>query len=273
MKKTLEKHTLLEALRTSTNLYGEHLFVSFIESNRITYKEFGKKVEEVSNFLQNEGIVAGDRVAILSENQPHWGVAYFAITTMGAVAVPIMTEFSENQVHHILRHSESKAIFVSEKFYYKVQETDFEDLNKFILLDDFSIIPSDIDKDKITEMMSEGKKEFAKIKAAALKFVGVISEEPRENDLALLVYTSGTTGHSKGVMLTHKNIVANAIASVNLIDAVPGDRMLSILPLAHTLEATLGLVVPFMVGVSVYYIDKPPTAAVISEEKIGKGAL
>ena len=243
--------------------FSDRTALSDINSNRLTYSEFNQSVRSVSNFLKGRGILHGDRVAILSENQVNWGVAYFAITTMGAVAVPIMTEFHSSEVHHILRHSGSKVIFVSEKYYDKIEEPEFDDLTSFILLDDFSIIPSNIKSDLLMELRMGGKKELAKIKAAALKLVGKIPGEVEEDDLASIIYTSGTTGHSKGVMLTHKNIVSDAVATTGVAYLNENDRLLSILPLFHTIESTLGLVTPLLIGTSVYYLNKPPTAAVL----------
>ncbi len=258
----LDKLTLVEVLKKSVKKYSNKLALSGIDGNAISYREFNDKVHKISSFLKNEGIVSGDRVAILSENTPNWGVAYFAITTMGAVAVPIMTEFQSADVHHILRHSGASAIFVSEKLYERVQELKLDSLNTFILIDNFSIIPHE-KSDFIADRIKEGKKEFTKILDAALKFVGVKSEEVKEDDLAAIVYTSGTTGHSKGVMLTHKNIVYDATATGNFIDIKESDKLLSQLPLSHTMECTLGLIFPIMGGAAIYYLERPPTAAIL----------
>jgi long-chain acyl-CoA synthetase len=259
----LKKLTLAEVLKTSAEKYSENLALSSIDGNGITFKEFNEKVASVSIFLKEEGIVPGDKVAILSENNVNWGIAYFAITTMGAVGVPIMTEFKSTEIKHILRHSESKAIFISSRQYEKIEECNIEELNTKILLDDFSIIPSNIKTDKLKAVLNEGLKEFQKIKFAALKMVGLTKEEVNENDIALILYTSGTTGHSKGVLLTHKNITYDATETVKLVNIKESDRMLSILPLYHTYEATLGLVTPIMGGASVYYLNKPPTPAAL----------
>jgi long-chain acyl-CoA synthetase len=259
----LKTKTLLQVLNSASEKYSELPAVSFLNSEKITFGEFKKRVDTIIGFLKNEGIVAGDRVAILSENQPNWGIAYFAVTTMGAVAVPIMTEFHSTEVHHIMRHSESRAIFVSAKYFNKIDEFEADFLKARILLDDFSIIPPETKIDLLKEVIAGGKKEFAKIKTAALKFVGLIPAEVKEDSIASILYTSGTTGHSKGVILTHKNIVSNALSTLGIVDVVPGDRMLSILPLFHTIESTLGLVIPFIAGASVTYLDKPPTAAVL----------
>lgn len=259
----LEKMTIPEVLKRSVKEYPNNIALSGIEDNSISVIEFSEKVEKISNFLKNQGVVSGDRVAIISENTPNWGIAYFAITTMGAVVVPIMTEFQSADVHHILKHSGCKGIFISAKLYEKVEEFKSETLTTYILIDDFSILPHNKTTDLISEKLKEGKIEFTKILDAALKFVGVKHDEVKEDDLAAIVYTSGTTGHSKGVMLTHKNLVFDAVATSDFVGMQPGDKMLSQLPLAHTMECTLGLIFPIMVGISVYYLGRPPTAAIL----------
>lgn len=259
----LTKLTLLEVLNTAAEKYAEKTAVSLIDSTKITFKDFKTKVNSVSQFLKSEGVIAGDKVAILSENMPNWAITYFAVTTIGAVAVPIMTEFSSNEVHHILRHSESKIVFVSAKQFNKLDDLESANINTRVLIDDFSVIPENTKTDLLKEVLTSGKKEFAKIKEAALKFVGILPDNVEEDTTALILYTSGTTGHSKGVILTHKNVVSDALATLQIVSVKVDDRMLSILPLFHTMESTLGLVVPFIAGASVTYIDKPPTAAVL----------
>ncbi|MDH7605253.1 MAG: AMP-binding protein [Melioribacter sp.] len=259
----LKKLTLLHLLRYSAEKFSERPSISFIDSQPLTYREFKNKIESVSAFLKSEGIISGDKVAILSENQPNWAIAYFAITSMGAIAVPIMTEFSVAEVHHVLRHSESKAIFVSAKQFNKIEDFKEGNIQLQILLDDFSIIPFHTKNDLLKEIISSGKKELAKIKEAALKLVGIFPDEVEEENPALILYTSGTTGHSKGVVLTHKNVVSNAIDTLKIVDVKPEDRLLSILPLFHTIESTLGLVTPVLAGASITYLNKPPTAAVL----------
>lgn len=259
----LNKLTLHAVLERAAENFPGRTAVSFFNSNAITYGEFKQKVETVKKFLKNEGIIAGDKVAILSENQPNWAIAHFAITTMGAVSVPIMTEFHQSEVHHIIRHSESKAIFVSAKYFNKIEDLENDNLQTRILLEDFSVIPPDTKNDLLKQVVAGGLKEFAKIKEAALKFIGVIPDEVNEESIAEILYTSGTTGHSKGVILTHKNIVADALATLKIVEVREEDRLLSILPLFHTIESTLGLVIPFIAGASVTYLDKPPTAAAL----------
>lgn len=259
----LEKQTLLELLKYGCKNHEEKTALSTVSGYQLTYSEFYEKIITVSAFLKETGIEQGDRVALLGENHPHWGVAFFAITTIGAIAVPIMQEFHENEIHHILRHSGAKAIFVSGKFFSKIEFAQADELTTRILLDDFAIIPPDSGSDMIKRVIAEGMKEFNKIREMALKFLGKINDEPEEDMPASLIYTSGTTGHSKGVLLTHKNLVSDAIATLQIVKLEAPDIMLSILPLAHTYECTLGLITPVLKGSAVYYLEKPPTAGVL----------
>lgn len=263
MAPSLTTLTLNALLKQSVSTFGNKTALAEIDGREISYTELGRRVEAVSHLLHDHGVIAGDRVAVLSENSPQWGVAYFAITAMGAVAVPILPDFHANEVHHILRHSGAKAVFVSEKLYGKIEDADISSLHTVFLIENFSVIPTETQKDKLKELIEEGGRELAKLKEAALKFTGIRHEQVAEDDLASIIYTSGTTGSSKGVMLTHKNIVYDAIATTSIVDVGPNDRMLSMLPLSHAYECTLGLVSPVLGGGSVYYLDKPPTPRVL----------
>jgi long-chain acyl-CoA synthetase len=259
----LEQLTLRNVLARSTEIYAERPALSAVGEEVISYSSLNERVRAVSQLLHGRGIIAGDKVSILSENKPQWGISYFAITSMGAVAVPILPDFHSTEVHHIIRHSESKAIFVSSKLRGKLEDADLPDLATIILIDDFILLSPRSKRETLKEALEEGSRELVKLKERTLKFVGKVPDKVREDDLAAIVYTSGTTGHSKGVMLTHKNIVSDAIATKEMVSVEPNDRMLSILPLSHMYECTLGLVTPILSGASVYYLDKPPSAGVL----------
>ena len=259
----LKELTLVELIENSTVKFGKKNALSHTDTDPISYNDLKGQIKNISEFLSNQGIVHGDRVAILSENSPNWGITYFAVTTMGAIAVPILPDFHSSEVHHILRHSGSKAIFVSERYYHKIEDFQADTLQTVVLIDDFTIINKDMSKALLKKLMADGSKELQKIKNYALRFAGLLATKVKEDDIASIIYTSGTTGHSKGVMLTHKNIVFDAIATTKIVDIGPNDTLLSILPLAHVYECTLGLVTPLMAGSTVYYIKKPPTAAVL----------
>lgn len=260
---TLKHLTLLEVFSSSTLRYATKPALAFVDEQPYTYADVRREVEQLSRFLRTQGVTHGDRVAILGENSPHWGIAYFSITTIGAIAVPVLPEFHSSEVHHILRHSESKVIFVSERYFQKIEELSLYDFNAVILLDTLSLVKPETSKATLRQLLAEGSKEIQKIRSLVLEITGRSKIEVKEDDIAAIIYTSGTTGHSKGVMLTHKNIVWDAQAAAALPGIHHNDRLLSILPLAHVYECTIGFIIPFLCGASVYYVKKPPTPAVL----------
>ena len=245
----LENFTLRALLDRSVSLYANNDVLAKVEQEPITYTMFNEQVQSMVSLLKNNGIKKGDKVVLLSENMPNWGVAYFAVTYFGAVIVPVLPDFHVSDVHHIIRHSEAKTVFVSNKHLSTIEELNNSQLNFVIRLDDLTMV----------EELS-GNNYSAKI---VQKLASITESEIKEDDLAALLYTSGTTGHSKGVMLSHKNIVTNALSAYKNLNITGDDVVLSILPLAHTLECTVGLVIPILHGASVHYIDKAPTPTVL----------
>jgi len=256
--------TIPEIFHKSIESFPSIPALGYVDDQPMTYSQLNDKVMGICAVLEEAGIKKGDRVAILSENCPHWGVAFFAITTMGAVGVPILTQFHPSAVVHIIRHSEAKLAFVSKSLFSKIGESDLQDI-EIIFIDDFSQAQSESEgRKRIKNALSTGLKGLDRLKQSAYKFTGRDHlSQVSPDDLAAIVYTSGTTGHSKGVMLTHKNLVYDAEMAGKLVNAGPEDRFLSILPLAHTYECSLGLVVPILVGGSVSYLREAPTPRIL----------
>ncbi len=165
---------------------------------------------------------------------------------MGAVAVPILPDFSPTEVGNVLTHSGAKAIFISTSLLPKIEDFKSDDLKSGILIEDYSILFAESGKPLFDPAALPGKK-----------------YDVNEDDLASIIYTSGTTGRSKGVMLTHKNISFNARKGMVIQHIDENDRFLSVLPLSHTYENTLGLILPMLGGSCVYYLRKAPTPAVL----------
>ena len=261
--KDLERLTLKCVIERSAVLYAAKPCVSWVNGKPIRYNEFYEQVKEVKLFMQEEGIGKGDKVAILSENSPNWGITYFAITTLGAVVVPILPDFRDNEVHHILRHSGCKAVFVSRKQFLKIEELESDLIKHRILIDDFTIILPETTIAKLKNTISKTTRPLAKLKDSALKLTGLRSSDVKEEDIACILYTSGTTGNSKGVVLTHRNLIFDALEVLTIQDIVETDRLVSLLPLPHTYECTIGFIMPIMQGASIYYLDKLPTPSVL----------
>ena len=254
--KNLDNYTLPNLLNRSILLYKECDVLRKLSETPMTYKEFGQKVHEMAKLLQENGISHGDKVLLLSQNMPNWAIAYFSVTYIGAVIVPVLPDFHPSEVLHILRHSEAKAAFVSHKHLSTLEESSDTYLEFAIELDSLKIIDESINKSYLSGLRT-------KTKEMAQKFSNQTPKEIKEEDLAAIIYTSGTTGHSKGVMLSHKNIVTNALSTHSILEITKDDVFLSILPLAHTYECTVGLIVPILHGSSVVYIDKTPTPSVL----------
>jgi long-chain acyl-CoA synthetase len=226
--------------------FGKRAAYAFVGEEPRTYERVNRDILALIAFQEKIGILPGDKVAILSLNMPNWATAYFSITFMGAVVVPILPDFSNTEVANVLEHSGAKTIFISNSLLSRIEGFKSEDLKTAILIDDFSLIYSD--------------KKLCKFDSSALP---VKNYKVEEEDLASIIYTSGTTGRSKGVMLTHKNISFNALKGRNIQWIDETDRFLSVLPLSHTYENTLGLILPMLCGSSVYYLRKPPTPSVL----------
>jgi len=245
----LENFTLPNLLERSITLYAEKKVLSKLNQEPMTYKELQENIYTLIKLLKDNGVRKGDKVALLSENMPNWAVAYFAVTYFGAIIVPILPDFHSTDIQHIIRHSEAKAVFSSQKYLQTIEDLENSNMKFVIKLDDLTIV----DEMKYHSYISKLTRRLATKELP----------KPHEDDMAALLYTSGTTGHSKGVMLSHKNLVTNAMSAYKNVSVLPEDTFLSILPLAHTLECTVGMILPILHGADIVYIDKVPTPNVL----------
>lgn len=238
-------NTIPFVLGETVRKHGKRDAMAFVGEKPINYETINGKILSVIAFLENNGIVQGDKVSILSTNMPNWGITYFAIVSMGAVVVPILPDFSPVEIGNVITHSGAKAVFVSASLIQKLNETENPGPGLRVLIDDFSFI---------------GKSSYKPYNEASRP---LNTYQVTEVSLASIIYTSGTTGKSKGVMLSHRNIVFNAIRGGMIHYMDENDRFLSVLPLSHTYENTLGLILPVLKGSCIYYLRKPPTPAVL----------
>ena len=226
--------------------FGNRNSLSFVGEKPLSYFEVNQHINSLIRVLEDLGIVPGDKVAILSANIPNWGIAYFAITFMRAVAVPLLPDFLASEIENILNHSETKAIFISDKLSSKLDSVQVPTLKHQIRIEDFLVTET-----------SGNQPVFSLDQHPAKSYLVA------EDDLAAIIYTSGTTGKSKGVMLSHKNICITAEQALCVRKVNENDRFLSLLPLSHSYENSLGFVMPMLCGSSVYYLGKQPTPSVL----------
>ncbi len=247
--------TLKTIFENSVASFGDRVSLSFVDEETHSFNQINVTVKALQDALLKRGIKKGDRVAILSENSPRWGMVYFAVGGIGAINVPILPDFHKSEVNHILRNAGAKIIFISGKLAHKIVEAKIPELEIVVTLDDAEIETDHFTTETFSDLITGVEPKNSSKANKKRKDIDV-----EENDLLEILYTSGTTGHSKGVMLTHRNIISNALSAINAIEITPDDRFLSILPLAHSYECTCGFIAPFMKGAGIYYIKGLPTA-------------
>ena len=241
----MKKLTMPAMLQASFMNFASQNSLSFVGEEVKTYSQLQAEVEALGIYLRGLGVQKGAKVAILSTNMPNWGVAFFAVAAIGAIAVPILPDFHPAEIRNIIQHAEAEAVFVSENLMNKLEQEEYPMLKV-------------IQIETLKELNAEDYPAVAVETPDVFQYADV-----DEEDLLSIIYTSGTTGKSKGVMLTHKNIVWTAKQSRTLQFIDTSDRFMSVLPLSHTFENTLGLIFPVMFGASVYYLRKPPTGPVL----------
>jgi len=239
----LEVLTIPAMLQASYTDFANNQSLIFVGEENLTYKQLETEVKKAALQLQSLGVKKGDKVAIISMNMPQWGIAFFATCVIGAVVVPILPDFHTNEIKNIIQHADVSVVYVSETLRPKLESIAGLTV---INIENFQIASETTQS--LIEDMNEQLFEYPVVE---------------EKDLCSIIYTSGTTGKSKGVMLTHKNIVWTAQQSWIIQNIVPGDRFLSVLPLSHTFENTLGLILPVKYGATVNYLKKPPVATVL----------
>ena len=234
--------TLAKLFEYATDNFAGRPMARFVDGGQeYTYESFKHKCLELSQRFNRFGISAGDKVAILSNNMPNWTVAMFSCVPFGRVTVPILPDSSESEVTNILTHSGCKAIFISKRMLKKLSDEVKDKMTLVIDIETFELIKKD---DHAFTCEGHGA-------------------EPQADDLVSIIYTSGTSGKAKGVMLSHRNFCQNIIAAYHAQKAGKKDRWLSILPMSHTYEMAFSVLYPLYVGGCVYYIQKPPTPSIL----------
>ncbi len=245
MQRMREKYidTLAKLYEYATTVYQKNQYTQWYDTKQggYTYNSFKQKCDSLSKKLTQYGIGAGDKVAIFSQSMPNWSVAFFSAVPFGRIAIPILPDSSENEVTNILKHSESKVIFVSQKLSSKLNQECRDMMTLVIDIDTFEVLKADDEK-----FTCDGR-----------------ASNPSPEDIAAIIYTSGTTGSAKGVVLSHRNLASNVISCYHSCKRTEKDRWLSVLPMAHTLEMTLCMLYPMYCGATVYYLPKPPVASLL----------
>ena len=229
----------------------------------LQYRDVARKIEKIHILLKNAGIEKGDKIAICGRNSAHWTVTYLAVITYGAVVVPILHEFKADQVHNIVNHSEARLLFVGDQIWENLNEAAMPHLEGIIELKDFGVPVSRSEKlayarDHLNEIF--GHKFPCRFRPDDISY-----EKEKSEDLAIINYTSGTTGYSKGVMLPYRSILSNVLYCKEKIGLKAGDSVVSMLPLGHVFGMTFDFLYGFTAGAHLWFLTRMPSPKIIAE--------
>ena len=229
----------------------------------LQYRDVARKIEKIHILLENAGIEKGDKIAICGRNSAHWTVTYLAVITYGAVVVPILHELKADQVHNIVNHSEARLLFVGDQIWENLNEAAMPHLEGIIELKDFGVPVSRSEKlayarDHLNEIF--GHKFPCRFRPDDISY-----EKEKSEDLAIINYTSGTTGYSKGVMLPYRSILSNVLYCKEKIGLKAGDSVVSMLPLGHVFGMTFDFLYGFTAGAHLWFLNRMPSPKIIAE--------
>lgn len=248
VEESIKKHWNLDAL---TDYKGATL----------QYKDVARKIEKLHILLAESGIKPGDKVAVCGRNSSHWGVAFLAILTYGAVAVPILHEFKADNIHNIVNHSEARLLFVGDVVWESLNEAEMPLLEGIILMTDFTLL---VCRSKQLEYAREHLNElFGKKFPRNFRREHVSYRRDNPEELAVINYTSGTTSFSKGVMLPYRSLWANTQFAFDVLTLKPDDRIVSMLPMAHMYGLAFEFLYEVACGCHVFFLTRMPSPKII----------
>lgn len=254
------KERLIDYIENSIRKNWDIEALSDYKGRGYTYAEIGGLVAKFHLIFKEAGLKEGDKVSLLGKNSAHWCTVYLATVTYGAVSVPIMPDFKPDDLTNIINHSDSKLIFSDERLWQGLNFDELPELKLAIKLDDFDFLAG---RDKKSEKLVKNIDKVFLEKYPDFKVDDINFSKIDNEKMGVLSYTSGTTGFSKGVMVPHRSLAANVRFAQNNMPLKPGDKIVSFLPLAHTLGCAFEFLFPFTYGCHITILTKTPSPQVI----------
>lgn len=257
----------------------EHQFIDYIEQSIIKnwdkdaltdyqgitlqYKDVARKIAKFHIVLESAGIKPGDKIAVCGRNSAHWGVAFLATITYGAVIVPILHEFKADNIHNIVNHSEAKLLFVGDQAWENLNEDAMPLLEGIASLTDFSSLVSR--NEKLTYAFEHRNAIYGQLFPKNFRPEHICYRKDRPEELAIINYTSGTTGYSKGVMLPYRSLWSNVAYCEEMLPVKPGDHIVSMLPMGHVFGMVYDFLYGFSAGAHIYFLTRMPSPKIIAK--------
>ncbi len=254
------KETLIGYIEQSIRKNWDIEALSNYREKGYTYREIAEKILRLQIFFKDSGIKEGDKIALVGRNSANWCVVYLASVTYGAVIVPILPDFKSDDLNNLVNHSDAVLLFVDDKIFEGLDIDKLPLIQVAISVDDFSVITARTDEIKIKYLATEEKfiKAYPSLRKEDVKFSDITNDK-----LAVISYTGGTTGFSKGVMITHNSLAANVRFAQTHMPLQPGDPLVSFLPLAHTYGCAFEFLFPFTIGCHITILSKTPSPQII----------
>ena len=257
----------------------EHQFIDYIEQSIIKnwdkdaltdykgitlqYKDVARKIAKFHIVLESAGIQPGDKIAVCGRNSAHWAVTFLATITYGAVIVPILHEFKADNIHNIVNHSEAKLLFVGDQAWENLNEDAMPLLEGIASLADFSALVSR--NEKLTYAFEHRNAIYGRQYPKNFRPEHICYRKDHPEELAIINYTSGTTGYSKGVMLPYRSLWSNVAYCFEMLPVKPGDHIVSMLPMGHVFGMVYDFLYGFSAGAHIYFLTRMPSPKIISQ--------
>ena len=248
-----------ESIRNHWNLAA----LTDFKGETSSYKDVARKIEKLHLLFEYSGVERGDKIALCSRNTSNWGIAFLATLTYGAVAVPILNEFKAEAVHHIVNHSEAKLLFAGDVVWENLEAEAMPNVDGILRIEDYSLRVSR--KERLTEARARLNELFGQKFPDRFRSEDVHYRRDRLEELALINYTSGTTSLSKGVMLPYRSLWANLKFALGVFGELPGENMVSMLPMAHMYGLAFEFIYEFVSGIHVHFLSRTPSPKVVAD--------
>ena len=229
----------------------------------LQYKDVARKIEKMHILFEHAGIKKGDKIALCGRNSANWTATFLGVITYGAVAVPILHEFKADNVHNIVNHSEARMLFVGDQVWENFNEVAMPHLEGIIELKNFDLVVSR--SQRLTYAREHLNEEFGKRYPCRFRAENVSYRREEPEELAVINYTSGTTGYSKGVMLPYRSIISNVVHIHKKVGLKPGDNVVSMLPLGHIFGLVFDFIYGVTVGAHLWFLTRMPSPKIIAE--------
>ena len=228
-----------------------------------TYQQIGERIMKIHAVFEACNVKKGDKIALIGKNSSNWGAIYLAAVNYGAVIVPILPDFKPVDSHHIVNHSDAIVLFVGDSLWGKLDASEMTNLRVVMKIQDFSIIHTY--EEGIDEKIGESLAAFEAKHPTGLKPEDVVFPACEDEDVAVISYTSGTTGFSKGVVLQHRSLLGNMNFAITNMPLKSGDKIVSFLPLAHTYGCAFEFLFPFSVGCHITFLTRTPSPKIVTD--------